>query len=129
MIRDALDILNPHSRFTATGTYYKEMPESADIGGISFHYEYVDPASRDYRRLFGNFQSFEAGELAIRTNARLPFKANQRVVLASGLMYIIVGVQEDFSRAPKQAMRIAGIPVGVEYIIRMVNTPNPWEIR
>ena len=73
MIRDALDILNPHSRFTATGTYYKEMPESADIGGISFPYEYIDPASRDYRRLFGNFQSFEAGEIDLRTNAWLQF--------------------------------------------------------
>ena len=128
MVRDALDILNPRSRFTATATYYKEMPESADIGGISFPYEDVDPASHDFRRLFGNFQSFVAGEIAIRTNARLPFKANQRVVLPSGEMYIISGVQTDRSRAPKQAMRFAGVPVGVEYVLRMVNVPNPWGI-
>lgn len=128
MIRDALDILNPRSRFTATATYYKEMPESADIGGISFPYEDVDPSSRDFRRLFSNFQTFAAGEIAIRTNARLPFRANQRVVLPSGEMYIITGVQTDRSRAPKQAMRFAGIPVGVEYVLRMVFVPNPWEI-
>ena len=128
MIRDALDILNPRARFTATGTFYQEMPESADIGGISFPYEDVDPSSRDFRRLFSNFQALTAGEIAIRTNARLPFRANQYIVLSSGEMYIITSVQTDRSRAPKQAMRFVGIPVGVEFVLRMVNVPNPWGI-
>lgn len=125
-MRDALDIIMPRARFTAKATYYKELPESPDVGGMRFHYEYIDPATREYRRLFGNFQSFEAGEIAIRTNARLPFRTNGLVILATGETYTVTNVQKDFSRAPKQAMRIVGIPIGVEYVLRMTTTRNPW---
>lgn len=129
MAQDALDILCPHARFTARGSYYKEEPEHEELGAQTFDYEYVDPLSKTFRRLYGNYQSFTAGELAIRTRDRLEWKINAFVVTSDGAMYVITDIQQDFSSAPKQAFRIAGMPVGVEWVLRLVPYQNPWGIK
>lgn len=126
MIYDALDILMPRSSFTAAGEFWTERPDSADMGGMPFNYEYVDPASRAYRKLFANLQSFEAGEVAIRTNDILPWSAKGYFMTADGELYRIVDVQKDYSSVPKQALRLFGTPLLTEYVIRGVNVPNPW---
>lgn len=129
MVHDSLDLFTPRSRFTATGKYWAERPDSADDGGTAFHYEYVDTASRTYRRLFANIQSFEAGEVAIRTNDMLPFSNKGYFMTADGDLYRIIQVQKDFQTAPKQAMRMLGTPLGTEYVIRATREPNPWSVK
>lgn len=129
MVHDSLDLFTPRSRFTATGKYWSERPDSADEGGMGFNYEYVDAASRTYRRLFGNMQSFEAGEVAIRTNDLLPFGNKGYFMTADGDLYRIVEVQKDFQAAPKQALRMLGTPLGTQYVIRAVRESNAWGVK
>lgn len=126
MVHDSLNLFTPRSRFTAIGTFWTSRPDSADMGGIKFTYEYVDTSTRAYRRLFSNMQSFEAGEVAIRTNDLLPWDAKCYFMTADGQLYRILQVQKDFSVAPKQALRMLSTPLGTEYVIRAVNVENPW---
>lgn len=129
MIYDALYILLPRSRFTATGKFWTERPDSADEGGTAFNYEYVDTSTRAYRRLYANYQSFEAGEVAIRTNDLLPWNAKCYFMTAEGALYRILDVQKDYQAAPKQALRLLGTPLGTEFVIRAVNVENPWSAK
>lgn len=128
MIYDALDILLPRSRFTAAGKFWPSRPDSLELyeSGVQFNYEYINPASRAYRRLYANIQSHDAGEIAVRTNDILPFNAECFFMTADGKLYQIVDVQEDFSSAPEQALRLFGRPLGTEYLIRGVRVDNPW---
>ena len=129
MIYSLLDIVAPRAQYTARGSYYKREPNDPTEGAQSFSYEYLDPLSKTFRRLYGNYQSFTAGELAIRTRDRLEWKVNAFVVTSDGAMYVITDIQQDFSSAPKQAFRIAGMPVGVEWVLRLVPYQNPWGIK
>lgn len=126
MVHDSLDLFTPRSRFTATGTYWTERPDSADMGGIKFNYEYVDPMSKTYRILFGNIQTDEAGNTTIRTNDNLGFKDGQWVMTADGQLFQIEQVAKDFADAPKQALRFFGTPLMTEFVLRLITVPNPW---
>lgn len=126
MIRDALDILNPRARFTADGVFYDERPE-INGGGEWFKYEYVNPYSATYRRLYANIQG-ESGEVVIRTNDRINPKINKSYIkLSDGRLFNVAQVDVDYQSAPKQAMRIIGIPVGTSIVMRLVPADNPWQ--
>lgn len=129
MIFDALDIMNPKAKFTATAKYYKERPDSPDVGAQIFNYEYVDTVSRTYRRLFGNIQSFDAGETAIKTNDQVEYAVNGIVITQDGQMYKILQVAKDYNETPSQVMRLFGTPVSVTYVLRLITIKNPWEIK
>ena len=128
MIRDILDLMNPRTRFTLTGTYYAERPDSPDVGGQQFNYEYVDPSTRTWRTLFANIQG-SAGETAIRTDDQLSFKEGSGiVVLQDGNCYAIEVKMVDYQSAPKQAFRILPVPLGTQYVLRLVAIEEPWGI-
>jgi len=126
---DWLDLANPKARFTATALYFPQEVDNPSDGGQRFTYEYVDPLSYTYRRLFGNIQSTEGdGELTIRTETCLPYKQGAFVKTQDGKFFQIIQMQIDYATANKQAMRILPIPVSVQYVIRMVEVPDPWGI-
>ena len=128
MIRDILDILNPHTQFTLSGTYYPERPDGPDVGGQQFNYEYVDPYTKTWRTLFGNIQ-VSAGETAIRTDDQLSFKEGKGLVnLQDGSWYTIEQKATDYQSAPKQAFRVLPVPVGTQFVLRLVATEEPWGI-
>ncbi|AWW06100.1 MAG: hypothetical protein [Caudoviricetes sp.] len=128
MIRDILDILNPHTQFTLSGTYYPERPDGPDVGGQQFNYEYVDPTTHTWRTLFGNIQ-VSAGETAIRTDDQLSFKEGKGLVnLQDGSWYTIEQKATDYQSAPKQAFRVLPVPVGTQFVLRLVATEEPWGI-
>lgn len=130
MITDALDILNPRETFSAEGTYWDSRPDSAtQSGGKKFNFEYVSPYSKTYRIAFGNMQNFEAGETTIRTNDDAGFKNGGYVMLQDGQLYMVLQVSTDFQAANKQALRFLGVPLSTQYVVRMVNQPNPWGVR
>ncbi len=127
MIKDILDVLNPKQRFTLTGKYFSERPDGPDVGGEEFNYEYVDPYTKTWRTLFGNIQA-SAGETAIRTDDQLSFKEGiGMVVLQDGTAYLIHQKMTDYSAAPKQSCRVLPVPIGTEYVIRLVSIKVPWE--
>ena len=126
MIHDSLDILNPKARFTAQATYYPSASVSSADGGTLINYESVDVFSRTYRRLFGNIQSFQAGEASIRTADLLDYKVGGIISTQDGQTFSILQVSRDYQAAPKQAFRIQGLPVGVQIVLRLVTIPDPW---
>ena len=126
MIYDALDILMPRARFTAEGKYWTERPDSSDMGGMAFNYEYVDPLSKSYRVLFGNIQTVEDGSTTIRTNDNLGFKAGHWIMTDDGQLFQVIQVAKDFSASSKQALRLFGTPLMTEFVLRLVTDPNPW---
>lgn len=125
---DYLDIINPKTKFTASAKYYSEPQDGPETGGSSFNYEYVNPFSNTYRRLFSNIQS-SAGEVTIRTNSQLNFEVNGIVVIQNGKAFKIIQVERDYQSAPKQSLRLFGTPVGTQYVLRLVFVPNPWGIQ
>lgn len=126
MIHDALDLLQPHAQFTAEATYYPNESVSPADGGTRINYEWVDVFSRTYRRLFGNVQSFAAGETSIRTADLQDYKVGGIVCTQDGQSFSILQVARDYQAAPKQAFRIQGLPVGVQVVLRLVTIPDPW---
>ena len=126
MINDSLDIFNPRARFTVTGVLYAKRPE-VQGGGEQFRYEYVNPYSATYRRLFSNVQG-ESGEVAIRTNDAIDPVINKSYVrLADGKLYKVLQVEVDYQAAPKQAMRLFGTPLGTELVMRLVREEDGWQ--
>lgn len=125
MIRDILDILNPKTRFTATANYYPEPVNSPEVGAQQFNYEYVNPFSNTYRRLFANIQGV-AGEVAIRTDDQIAYKINGIVITQDGQAFKIIQVEKDYQAANKQAMRVLGTPISTEYVLRLVAVDNHW---
>lgn len=127
---DYLDIANPKSRFTASATYYEETVDDPSDGGQRLQYEFVNPFSNTYRRLFGNIQSTQGeGECTIRTENQIDYKTGAYVVLQNGKTFEIVQVEQDFAPANKQAMRLLAVPASVQYVIRMVRIDNPWGVQ
>lgn len=123
-----MDILNPHDDYTATATYYPTRTNDASVGGQKFSYEYVDPRSRAYRRLFGNVQDFDADITAIRTKDRIAFIVGGMVVTADGACYRVTEVGVDYSTASKQALRLFKTPLGTSFLLRLQSIENPWGI-
>lgn len=127
MINDSLDIFNPRERFTATGVLYSDRPEISG-GGEEFSYEYVNPYSSTYRRLYANIQG-EAGEVAIRSNDNIqPVINKSRIKLANGILYNVLSVEIDYQAASKQALRMFGTPVGTQLVMRLVPAENAWQV-
>ena len=127
MVRDILDIMNPRTRFTATANYYPEPLNGPEVGAQQFNYEYVNPFSNTYRRLFANIQG-EAGEVAIRTDDQINYKINGIVTTQDGKTFKIIQIEKDYQAANKQVMRILGTPVSTQYVMRLVSVDNPWWI-
>lgn len=129
MIKDILDIMNPKQQFTLTGKYFSERPDGPDAGGEEFNYEYVDPYTKTWRTLFANIQA-GAGETAIRTDDQLEFKEGKgMVILQDGTAYLIEQKRTDYSSAPKQAFRVLPVPIGTEYVLRLVAVEEPWGVQ
>lgn len=126
MIHDSLDIMNPRVRFTAQATYYPHESVDPADGGTPINYESVDVFSRTYRRLFGNIQSFQAGETSIRTADLLDYKVGGIIRTQDGQTFSILQVSRDYQAAPKQAFRIQGLPIGVQVVMRLVTIDDPW---
>jgi hypothetical protein len=126
---DYLDFAIPKNKFPACAKYYDSTVDDPSDGGQTFHFDYVDPLSKTYRTLFGNITSDRNnGEVAIRTRDKLPYKQSSYIIFPNGICYQIIQCQTDFNTANRQALRLFPVPAGVEYVIRMVQIPNPWGI-
>lgn len=125
-----LEWLNPNKgKFPLKAKYYENPVDDPSEGGQTLYFDYVDPISKTYRTLFGNIISDRKnGEIAIRTNTGLSYHQASYIVFSNGTCYQIIQTAEDYSRVSKEALRLWKNPVGVEYVIRMVQVPNPWGV-
>lgn len=136
---DILDIY--HGRFyqTYSGRYFRRLPESITFlrsvedlykveDGEDFDYEFVDPTAWNYKKLFGNLLENDYANATIKTQDAIDWRVTSYVVLEDGRLYTISSVTEDTMAAEREAARLMPIPVGTEYILRLVEVENPTEV-
>lgn len=136
---DILDIYNGRYYQTFTGRYFERLPENiVFIQSLNdlyyneacedFDYEFVDPTAWNYKRLFGNLTELKYANATVKTTDMLNWKVGSFVVLEDERLYQITSVTEDTSAAQREAARLMPIPVGTEYVLRLVEIDNPTEV-
>lgn len=124
-----LDMIAPKDEFPIKAKYYESTVDSPEDGGQTFRFAFVDPLSKTYRSLFGNITSDrDNAEVTIRTNYKLPYNLASYIVFSNGECYQIVQCAKDYSKVGREALAMWSDPVGIEYVIRMVQIPNPWGV-
>lgn len=130
---DLMDILEGRFEQTCPGTYYVKKPravlnyESAQDGveGKPLDYEFIDPTSYHYRSILGNMTDTTSIICAIKTKDNYDYKIGGYIVLSDGRLCTINAVTQDTSKTAKQARRMFPIPLGTEFIIRLIEVDNP----
>ncbi len=132
---DILDIYRGRFFQLHAGKYFERLPENItflrtveDLGkveeGLDFDFEFVDATSWRYKQLFSNVTESEYGGATIKSNEDLPWKAKGFVLLDNGRLYVITQVTEDTDAVPREAARIFPVPVGTDYVLRLVEVEN-----
>lgn len=132
---DILDIYNGRYYNTYSGTYYKRLPSPTlytsidDLynleAGVFIDYEILDPASREYRTIISNLIDTDTMNVAIKTRDIEDYRSGEFIVLEDGRLYKIISVTEDTSAASREAARLFPVPLGTEYILRLLEIENP----
>lgn len=123
-----------------TGKFFLRLPEAitnitklADLydldEGACFDYEYVDPTEWRYKQLLGNVSESKMAIATIKTKEPLPFKPKAYILLDNGRLCQMLSIVEDTAAANREAAILMPIPVGTEYILRLVEIENPWELQ
>lgn len=136
---DYLDLMQGKYFQLQSGKYYKRLPtavmpaaESApqdpDTVGIPFDYETLDPTEWHYKQLLQNIIDAQGATLTIKTKSALDWRNNGYIAAMSGNLYRIISVTEDVRAASSEARALFAVPVGTEFVIRLVEIDNPWGI-
>lgn len=132
---DILDLLSGRAAQTLPATYYAKRPETVlfptteadlyklDHGGQPIDVEILDPRSYSLRSLFADITD-TGGYLAVKTRDQICYKIGGYIATQDAKLYIIDAVTVDTSAASKQAMRFNPIPLGTEYILRLMEVEN-----
>ena len=134
---DFLDILEGRYYKTHTGRYFERLPGTVTyptsieqiynlVEGQDFDYDIVDPAAWRYKQIIGNLEDSTAADATIKSCEALEWKVKGYVVLDTGRLMLITQVIEDVGAAQREAARLMPIPVGTEYVLRLVEVENPW---
>jgi hypothetical protein len=125
---DFLDLLNGKFDKTLEGAWYLKNQPNINDSGKPFDYEIIDGNSRSYQMLFGNVQG--ASNIAtIKTNEPYEWRENTFVVLQDGKLYSIESIREDLGKVDKEAYRLLKDVVGVEYVLRLIEIDNPYNLK
>lgn len=128
MIRDILDIFNARPHFNMKGKYYEERPSAFNAESKEFNYEYVDPNTVKWKKLFGNIQGGVV-ETVVRTYEPYNFTAGKGVVvLQDRTAYLIEQKLTDVQTVSKQTYRVTPFSFGKETILQLVAIEEPWGI-
>lgn len=127
-VKDIRSLLQKRAEQTLTGTFYETRPQTPTDSGAMFRYEYVNPSSWTFRRLFGNVVGNQFSLTAIKTVTPLPWRVSSFVVTHDGRLYSVLQVERDLSSVGKQAQRLFCDPAGVSYVLRLMEVENPWEV-
>ena len=135
---DYLDLMQGKFYQLETGKYYKKLPtakvpgdstvQDPDTVGIPFDYETLDPTEWHYKQLLSNIIDAQGATVTIKTKSALEWRNNGYIVAMSGNLYRIISVTEDVRAASPEARALFAIPVGTDFVIRLVEVDNPWGI-
>lgn len=112
-----------------TGTYYNRMPETTQDYGIEFQYDIVDENNKAYSTILNNLKS-DKGTSAIKTNDMCGFKIDGYVATQDGSFWQITEIVKHLVRPnTKQALRLMKQTAETEYVLRLIEVDNPWELK
>jgi hypothetical protein len=98
------------------------------VNGVDVDYEYVDPTEWHYKTLLSNLTETEAASATIKTTEPLKYNPRAFFLLDNGRLCQMLSVTEDTAAAQREAARLMPVPIGTEYVIRLLEIENPWGI-
>lgn len=136
---DLLDILEGRYHTTHTGRYFERLPVPMSYPvtveqlyeydeGKDFDYRIVNPEERRYKMLLNNLSEPDGATATVSTREDLDWGNKAYVLLDDGTLYTVISITKDLESTEDEASRLMTIPVGTEYILRLVEKENPWEI-
>ena len=140
---DFLDICMGKYFQTHTGRFFKSLPNNSFINpesdsdklyeiestdAIDVDYEYVDPTEWHYKNLLGNLTESKAANATIKTKEQIPYNPRSYFLLDDGRLCLITSVTQDTQAAQREAARLFPVPLGTEYVLRLTEIENPWEL-
>lgn len=134
---DFLDICAGRYFQTHTGRYFEHLPEVYTSitdyeqlynveTGTDVDYEYVDPTEWRYKTLLSNLTESKTASATIKTKEPIRYNPKAYFLLDNGRLCQMLSVTEDTQAAQREAARLLPIPVGTEYVIRLIEIENPW---
>lgn len=129
MARDYLDLLAPKGEEVLTGTYYPRRPLTPQDAGTKFAYDILDEPRSAYNNLLGTLNTTVSYQ-TIKTNDLCGFKIKGYCVTQDGGLWQIQEIVKRLvSKKTKQALRIIHDTIDTEYVLRMTEVDNPWELK
>jgi hypothetical protein len=126
---DILILLNTSVDEVLTGTYYPVIPKIMGDGGETFQYDIVNESDRTYSRMLEVVKN-ETSMCTIKTNDECGFKINGYVATQDGAFWQIQGVVKHLvNKNSKQALRLLKETAETEYVVRLIEVPNPWGLK
>ena len=114
---------------TLLGTYY---PTQQDVG-VPFDYEILDPKAVDFDTM-QNLSVSQFSTTAIKSND--PFwqdimneKKKGFVALQTGGLFEITQIRQDTGKVSIEAYMTQTLPLGTDYVLRLVEVDNPFNLK
>lgn len=132
---DVLDIFQGRYYQLNPANYYDTLPVpqliAQDPSEIPvpepIDFEWVDTREWQYRALIGNLIDRDSANATIKTRDAIDYKVGGYITI-NGRLYTISSVTEDVSASSREARAIMMLPLGTEYVLRLVEIENPWGI-
>lgn len=125
MIDDILSLLNTNAEEVLSGTYYNVIPKTNLDGGEPFQYDIVNDSDKSYASVLGTIKT-EQTMCTIKTNDDCGFKVNGYIATQDGGFWQISGIVKHLvNKNSKQALRLLKETAETEYIMRLIEIPNP----
>ena len=129
MVDDLLSLLNTNAEEVLSGTYYPVIPKIAEDGGLEFNYDIVNDSDRTYAQVLNTIKA-EQTICTIKTNDNCGFKINGYITTQDGVFWQITGIVKHLvNKNSKQALRLLRETAETEFIIRLLEIPNPWGLK
>ena len=125
---DLLDILHGRQKFVFTGSYYSILPNALEDEHALFDYEHIDPAEWHYQKLLGNVINSDGATTTIKSNDDMNWKIDKYVVLQDMKLYKIVNIMKEYTSSNKEVFRFLKDAPEINYVIRLQEMDNPWEL-
>ena len=124
-----LNFLAIKSDEVLTGNYYARLPETPNDIADEFQYDIVNEHDKAYSLVLNNLQT-DRTTCVIKTNDNCGFKINGYVTTQDGILWQITSIGKQLVKAEtKQALRWLKQTIETEYVLRLLEVDNPWDLQ
>lgn len=126
---DYLDLLHIKADEVLTGTYYERRPLTPQDVGETFSYDIVDEPRSAYYNILQALNTTMTTQ-TIKTSDLHNIKVKGYCVTQEGGLYQIQEIIKQIKKPKtKYALRVIQTTIETEYVLRMVEVDNPWELK